>query len=90
MQLVARIYQTLEEQHFCLYTQTIVSLDSRHHQHYKLLLRIKDEKAMAIPSDAFLPATERYNLAGKLDRWVVENTFSLMATHPVFVSQIQF
>ncbi len=90
MQWVARINRALEENRFTLYAQSIVPLDKSTDKHYELLLRMVDEHGETIPPGAFLPAAERYNIMDKLDAWVVENAFALMASHPAFVEQIHF
>ncbi len=90
MQWVTRIYQALEQQRLCLFAQTIEPLDNRHDKHYELLLWMKDEDGLLIPPDAFLPAAERYNLIERLDAWVIEKAFSLLAANPVFLAQIHF
>jgi len=90
MQWVARINQALEEDRFCLYAQTIVSLNTSTTMHYELLIRMKDERGEIINPGAFLPAAERYDLISKIDRWVIEKAFGLLAKNPVFLSQIDF
>ena len=44
-------------------------------EHYELLLRMRDEMGTVIMPGEFLPAAERYNLADKLDRWVIARAF---------------
>ncbi len=90
MQWVARIHQALEENRFRLYAQSIVALDRSDDVHYELLIRMEDEEGQLIPPGAFLPAAERYNLIEKLDCWVVEQAFALLAAYPVFQNQINF
>jgi EAL domain-containing protein (putative c-di-GMP-specific phosphodiesterase class I) len=90
MQWVARINQAIEEDRFCLYAQSIVPLDGSTDKHYELLIRMEDEKGGIIPPGAFLPAAERYDLISKLDRWVIEKTFSLLTVNPTFLEQINF
>ncbi|MFB3100107.1 MAG: EAL domain-containing protein [Gammaproteobacteria bacterium] len=90
MQWVTRLHQALEEDRFCLYAQTIVPLDGSTDKHYELLIRMVDAKGEIIPPGAFLPAAERYDLISKIDRWVIDNAFGLLADNPVFLSQINF
>ncbi len=90
MQWVQRINRALETDQFCLYTQPIVPLDNSGHRHYEMLLRMIDDNGDIIPPGAFLPAAERYDLIGKLDRWVVENALALLAENPAFVDEISF
>ncbi|MCZ6805274.1 MAG: EAL domain-containing protein [Proteobacteria bacterium] len=65
-------------------------LDGSTDTHYELLIRMVDEKGEIIPPGAFLPAAERYNLISKLDRWVIENAFALMADNPMFLEKNDF
>jgi len=87
---VARINQAIEDNRFCLYAQSIVPLDGSTDKHYEFLIRMKDEKGEIIAPGAFLPAAEHYDLISKLDRWVIGETFSLLAANPVFLEQINF
>ena len=82
MQWAARIPQALEDNSFQLYFQPIVpiSASSQEGSHYEILLRMQGDQ-MVLPK-VFLPAADRYNLSGKLDRWVVSNTFEWIADHP--------
>ncbi len=49
-----------------------------------------DESGKIIAPGAFLPAAERYDLMDKLDAWVVENAFGLIAANPAFIEQVNF
>jgi diguanylate cyclase (GGDEF)-like protein/PAS domain S-box-containing protein len=90
MQWVARIYKAMEEDHFCLYAQSILPLDGSTDTHYELLIRMEEAKGKLIPPGAFLPAAERYDLISKLDRWVIETAFRSLANNPAFFGQISF
>lgn len=74
---ILRIQKALEEDRFCLYSQRIEALqpgDTR--QHYEILLRLVDETGQIVMPGAFLPAAERYDLMGDIDRWVIETFFA--------------
>lgn len=90
MQWVERLNKALEEDRFCLYAQAIQPLDGSKGKHYELLVRMINEKGEMIPPEVFLPAAERYNLIGKIDRWVIENAFRLLAKHSAFLKHIDF
>ncbi len=90
MQWVGRIHRALNEDRYCLYAQPIVPLDDSEHRHYEMLLRMIDETGKVVPPGTFLPAAERYNLIGILDRWVVENALTLLAQNPPFTDRIHF
>ena len=89
MQWVAKIQHALENNHFCLYGQPIVSItDIEEGLHFEVLIRYRDEQGNTIPPGAFLPAAERYNLAPALDKWVIRNLFEWIANRPEFLEQL--
>ncbi|GEM_PF-928808 len=91
MQWVARIHQALNENKFCLYAQTILSLrDDVPGNHYELLIRMTNDDGNIIPPGAFLPAAERYNVISKIDRWVIETAFSQLENNPNFMQKMNF
>jgi FOG: EAL domain len=92
MEWVSRIYRAMSEEQFCLYAQAIKCLDPKvgAGRHYELLLRIKDDNGTMIAPGAFLPAAERYNLIGELDRWVVSEAVRLLEVHPDFMDSVDF
>lgn len=90
MQWVSKLNQALAEDRFCLYAQTIVPLNNSKQKHYELLIRMIDENQQIVPPGAFLPAAERYNVASKIDLWVIEQAFRLLSDNPAFVEQVSF
>ena len=90
MQWVTRINQAIEENRFILYVQRIVPLQKSTDMHYEFLLRMIGERGEIISPVTFLPAAERYDLVHKLDVWVVEHAFKLLATNPALVEQTHF
>jgi diguanylate cyclase (GGDEF)-like protein/PAS domain S-box-containing protein len=80
---VTRINQALEEERFCLYFQPISPVVSGEMlgEHYELLLRMKDEEGRIVLPGAFLPAAERYDLATRLDGWVIHSMLEWLARH---------
>ncbi|MDC7701497.1 EAL domain-containing protein [Vogesella indigofera] len=81
MAWVQRIHLALEEQRLCLYAQEIAPLgsDSDGGSHVELLLRLHDEVGRLVPPISFIPAAERYGLMPLIDRWVVQNAFTILA-----------
>lgn len=77
MQWISRLQTALDKDSFVLFLQRITNTDSAENtaEHYEVLLRMVGENNEIIPPGAFLPAAERFNLIGSLDRWVVENVF---------------
>ncbi len=84
MHWVAEISGALDEDRFELMYQTIAPLDpaSATGRHFEVLVRMRSPDGQLIPPGAFLPAAERYNLAGRLDWWVVEHTLAWLEAHP--------
>ena len=84
IQWVSQINQALEEDRFRLYFQPIIPLEPYVDKgdRYELLIRMEDKDGCIIPPGAFLPAAERYNLAVKLDHWVINTAFQWLNRHP--------
>ncbi|MDO6565038.1 EAL domain-containing protein [Amphritea sp. 1_MG-2023] len=77
MHWVSEINAALEEDRFMLYGQLIVPLQNEHLKpDIEILLRMIDREGHVIPPGAFLPAAERYQLAGRIDEWVVSHAFA--------------
>jgi diguanylate cyclase (GGDEF)-like protein/PAS domain S-box-containing protein len=79
----ADLRKALEEDRFQLYCQPIVPVDGSRTQveHHEVLVRLLDEDGSLVPPGAFIPAAERYNVMGDVDRWVIRNTFRRYAEH---------
>ena len=93
MQWVARINRALEEDRFKLNVQPIVPVEhddttESKGDHYELLLRMKDEEGRSVFPDDFMPAAEHYNLATKIDRWVIHTAFEWFARHPEHLKRL--
>jgi len=90
MQWAERIQRALVEGRFTLYRQPIVPIDPSRREgiHYELLLRMRDERGNLVSASAFLPAAERYNLATRLDRWVVREALGWLARHPEHLANL--
>lgn len=90
MQWVGRINEALVNNRFCLFAQPIVSFKDPGHLHYELLLRLQDEDGTVVPPGAFLPAAERYNLIGDIDKWVLKTAFDLFSNQSGFFDHVDF
>ncbi|CAG2140148.1 putative diguanylate cyclase DgcE [Cupriavidus yeoncheonensis] len=78
LEVAAGIHSALEGNHFRLFAQEIRALqqrpgDSRGERHIEILVRMVDEDGEMIMPGAFIPAAERYDLMGHVDRWVIRN-----------------
>lgn len=68
------IVSALALNQFELYFQLIEPLDSDESgMHMEILLRMLKDDGTIISPGIFLPAAERYNLASRVDRWVIDN-----------------
>lgn len=91
MHVVTKINDALETGAFALHFQEIASLDGgdpagKHH--YELLIRMRDGNGGWLSPGFFLPAAERYNLAAKIDRWVITTAFNWFIKHPQQLAQL--
>lgn len=77
---VSRINQSLEENQFVLYMQRMHSFVLEGEPHCEILIRMKDQGNRVLLPIFFLPAAERYNLMPLIDRWVVAEAFSIIAS----------
>jgi diguanylate cyclase (GGDEF)-like protein/PAS domain S-box-containing protein len=78
MQWVSRLTAAIDTGRLLLYCQDIVPVDpaSCVGRHIEVLVRMLDENGAMVPPGRFMPAAERYNVIGNLDRWVISNSFS--------------
>jgi diguanylate cyclase (GGDEF)-like protein/PAS domain S-box-containing protein len=69
----------LDEDRFVLQAQPIMNLATGDTGQFELLLRLRDPFGELIAPAAFLPAAERYDLIGAIDRWVVSRSIAMLA-----------
>ncbi|MEM6774696.1 MAG: EAL domain-containing protein [Pseudomonadota bacterium] len=89
MQWIARIHEALKSDGFAVFAQKIVHGDRRDSRYYEALIRLKVKDGNASPS-VFLPAAEKYNVADKIDHWMVEQVFKLLADNPRWAASIEW
>ncbi len=76
MYWVSRVTRAVDEGRLELYTQPIVPTrrDSpRLPPFHELLVRLRDNDGDLVLPGEFIPAAERYNVIGAIDRWVLES-----------------
>ncbi|MCP3958978.1 MAG: EAL domain-containing protein [bacterium] len=80
---VTRISSALAEDRFRLTYQPIAPIGEANGEgdHYELFLRMIGEDRRTVMPGAFLPAAERYNLAEKVDQWVITTAFEWLVSH---------
>lgn len=81
MDWVSRITHALDENRFRLYYQSVepVLTAVSCHIHKEILIRMLDAQSNVVLPGQFLPAAERYNMMGTIDRWVIHEVFSRKA-----------
>jgi diguanylate cyclase (GGDEF)-like protein len=91
MRWTVRIREALQHDDFMLYAQSIAPLHASNHErlHFELLLRMRDARGGAVHTpDHFIPAAERFQLAGRIDRKVVRMALDWLESHPQFTDQV--
>lgn len=88
---VGDINRAFEENRFRLYYQSIAPIEKIMDQgsHFEILLRMVVEDGKLIAPGEFLSAAERFNLIGRIDRWVVSEVLKTLAAHQAKLSQIE-
>lgn len=76
------IQNAIEQDSFTLFAQRIASLDGKPSNHFEVLVRMLGSNGELILPDSFIPSAERYHLASRVDRWVIQDTFRLLAQQP--------
>ena len=81
MRWVSRITEAIDKDQLVLYYQDIrpVVPGGGDVQHFEILVRMLGDDGKVVMPDEFLPAAERYNLVGLLDRWVIRNALEWYA-----------
>lgn len=84
MQWVTRIHKAFDDNRFRLYCQPIVSLVEGQGavSRYEVLLRLTDAGGRLIPPISFIPAAERYQMMGAIDRWVINTLIEALGAGP--------
>ncbi len=90
MQWVNRITEGLDADRFFLMGQRIMPANPLvpAGEHYEVLLRMRGEDGEIVSPGVILAAAERFNLATRLDRWVLDKTFSMLADHPLHLQRL--
>lgn len=85
MHWVAELRRALADDRFVLFGQPIVSTSAPGEgvAHCEVLLRLRGDDGQLVPPSLFIPAAERYQLMGELDRWVFRHALAWMAATPL-------
>ncbi|MDZ7856744.1 EAL domain-containing protein [Sphaerotilus sp.] len=87
MQWTTRLEQALDEHRFELHAQRIEPIRRPGEKdavavaglHCEVLLRLREADGTLVLPGAFLPAAERFQMASRLDRWVVREVFDTLS-----------
>lgn len=85
MHWVVAINEALAEDRFELHAQCIrqtAPAATAQGTHVEILLRLRERQGTLIAPGAFLPASERYDLAPRIDRWVIAHLLHWLRDHP--------
>jgi len=89
---LARITRALEQDGFELYAQPIVPVTPglrSEGEYFEVLLRMHGAGDEPLMPSAFLPAAERYGLATRVDRWVVDAVIGWFTNNPASAAGVQ-
>jgi EAL domain-containing protein (putative c-di-GMP-specific phosphodiesterase class I) len=89
MYWASQVQAAIDANQFTLFAQRIAPVASDDEWMYEVLVRMIGQEGQQIPPGAFLPAVERYNLAHKLDRWVIEHTLTWLDSHAEALNKLQ-
>ncbi len=89
IQWASRIDQALEEENFVLFCQRIMPLNDTGLEHAEILIRMRDKTGALIPPSTFFPIAERFKMAVRIDRWVVNAVFEWMQLNAGSLDHIQ-
>lgn len=75
------LLRAMEEDHFILFEQKIVSIssDETEAQFLEILLRLHEEEQNMLPPGAFFEVAEHYDLMPAIDRWVIRKLLKACA-----------
>jgi len=88
MRLVSSINSALDEGRMELWQQSIShvnqvnTVQDKGNSHFELLLRMRERDGTLVSPDNFLPSAERYDLATRIDRWVLDAVFNWFRKYP--------
>jgi diguanylate cyclase (GGDEF)-like protein/PAS domain S-box-containing protein len=76
--VAAGIELAIHEGRLRLFAQRIVALADPSQERYEVLVRLVDKDGALVLPSVFIPAAERYDLVGEIDRWVVWKALTII------------
>ncbi|MFP4610024.1 MAG: EAL domain-containing protein [Thiohalophilus sp.] len=83
-----RLQQALSQGRFCLRKQLIRPTRAGKRDRYELLVSMRDEEGKLYAPGAFIPAAKRFNLIKSIDKWVIDEAFSLIQSDHIDSNEI--
>jgi diguanylate cyclase (GGDEF)-like protein/PAS domain S-box-containing protein len=78
-----RLRHAIDDDRFVLHAQPIVGICAQGIPRYELLIRMLGDDGELIPPSAFIYNAERFDLIGRIDRWVLGSAVKLLHDHTV-------
>jgi diguanylate cyclase (GGDEF)-like protein/PAS domain S-box-containing protein len=78
-----RLRHAIDDDRFVLHAQPIVGICAQGVPRYELLIRMLGDDGELIPPSAFIYNAERFDLIGRIDRWVLRSAVKLLHDHTV-------
>lgn len=90
MAWVLELEAALREDRFQLYFQTIQPISAVQDDgvHYEVLLRIVKDSGEILPPAELLKAAEQYDMASRVDKWVINSIFDWLKNHKTHCEQL--
>jgi diguanylate cyclase (GGDEF)-like protein len=79
--VVAMVQHAIEQNHFQLLFQPVISLHGDSTEHYEASLRLQPPEGGGVPTEEFLQAAKAAELLEKIDRWTLQNAVKLLSAH---------
>jgi EAL domain-containing protein (putative c-di-GMP-specific phosphodiesterase class I) len=82
---IGRVTRALEQGRLELFCQPIVAIGSTPRTQpplYELLTRLRDDDGELVLPRHFIPAAERYNVIGAIDRWALRSALAVLREQP--------
>jgi diguanylate cyclase (GGDEF)-like protein/PAS domain S-box-containing protein len=83
-----RLRDALQERRLELWLQPVVALRPEVTSYCEVLLRLRERDGQIVLPGEFLPAAQRFGQMLRLDRFVLESAFALMASHAPFALSV--
>ena len=80
--ILNEIKDAIQHDKFCLYFQPIIELSTEKVLFHEVLIRLQRADGTLVQPGNFIAVAERYGLMQKVDEWVIEKVFHMIANEP--------